>query len=206
MMKIVKILLVFAAFCLLFSCRQGYKIENDKVYYEYWNEAVGHGKLLMPSANAKTFESIGFKCDCNFNFGKDKNHLFIDGVPVKNIDPHSFKFLGNYVFADKDSAYFFGFYNDINNCAIKGIDLKRLQLIKYPWSKAGDILIHGYDTIKLSDISDFEPIDKDWGRTKSKVIQENTILKGADPNTFEIINSYSGRDKRHTYEFGKIKQ
>ncbi len=191
---------------ILTSCKRGYKVENDKVYYEYWNEGSGQGKRLIETADAKTFQKLQFDCNCNFDFGRDRNHLFIDGGAIRDIDPNTFKFLGNFVFADKDSAYFFGFYNDINDCSIKGIVLNKLQLMEYPWSKAGNILIHGYDTLTLDDIADFKPIDEDWGQTKKYVINDNKILKGADPESFKVINSYTGKDKNNTYEFGEVKK
>ena len=205
MTKKVLIISIFTLF-LLTSCRQGYKVENNKVYYEYWNEGSGQGKRLIEQADALTFQKIDFDCDCDFDFGKDKSHLFINGEPIKNIDPNTFKFIGNYVFADKDSAYFFGFYNNINECAIKGIELNKLKLIEYPWSKSGNKLIHGYDTLTLDDIADFKPIDENWGKTKKYVINKSKILKGADPDTFKAINSYSGKDKNNTYEFGEVKK
>jgi hypothetical protein len=31
---------------------------------------------------------------------KTKNHLFIDGKLINNIDPNTFKFIGNYIFSD----------------------------------------------------------------------------------------------------------
>ncbi len=204
-MRARQFLITILTISILTSCRQGYKVENENVYYEYWNEGNGQGKRLIKEADGGTFKKLKFDCDCDFDFGKDKSHLFIDGEPIRDIDPNTFKFIGNYVFADKDSAYFFGFYNNINDCAIKGIVLDKLQLIEYPWSKAGNILIHGYDTLTLNDIADFKPIDENWGKTKIVVINNNEILNGADPETFRVINSFSGKDKIHTYEFGKVK-
>ena len=204
-MKFRQILILVIGFSSLASCKKGYKIENSKVYYEYWNEGSGQNKRLIRIADATTFQLLDFNCDCNFDFGKDKNYLFIDGDPIRNIDPNTFKFIGNYIFRDKDSAYFFGFYNNINDCAIKGINPDKLKLITYPWSKADNILIHGYDTVLLDDINDFITIDEDWGKTKTKVINKSKILFGADPFTFKPINSFSGKDKYHVYEFGAIK-
>ncbi|MBB2147090.1 hypothetical protein GM921_16415 [Pedobacter sp. LMG 31464] len=200
------LLLAILATSLLISCKRGYKVENDKVYYEYWNEGSGQGKRFIEQADATTFQQMKFDCDCNLDFGKDKNHLFIDGEPIRDIDPNAFKFIGNYIFVDKDSAYFFGFYNNINDCSIKGIELDKLKLFEYPWSRAGNILIHGNDTLTLNDIDDFNAIDEDWGKTKKHVINDNKIVDGADPATFKVINSYSGRDKNNVYEFGKIKR
>jgi len=191
---------------LLTSCRHGYIIENDKVYYEYWHAGLGieQGKRLVEQADSKTFQVLNIDCDCNFKFGKDKNHLFIDGELIKDIDPPTFGFIDNYIFRDIDSAYFFGFYNNINDCVLKGINPDSIKLIEYPWAKAGKILIHGGDTLLLDDIDDFIPIDKDWGKTKQYVINESQIISGADVKTFKVINSFSGEDKEYKYEFGLL--
>lgn len=186
------------------SCRHGYKIEDDKVYYEYWNEGSGQNKRLLEQADAKSFEPISFDCDCSFEFGRDKNHLFINGDPIKNIDPRTFDFMGNYIFRDKDSAYFFGFYNNLNDCVIRGINPDGIELIEYPWAKASKTLLHGGDTLFLIDVNDFTPIDKNWGKTSKYIIYENRIILGADVESFEVLNSHSGKDNRFEYEFGEI--
>jgi len=128
-MTIKKVIFIVLTISALTSCSRGYKVENGKVYYEYWNEGSGQGKSLIEQADAKTFQELTFDCDCNFEFGKDKNHLFIDGELIKNIDPNTFKFIGNYIFRDKDSAYFFGFYNNLNDCVIKGVNPDKIKLI-----------------------------------------------------------------------------
>lgn len=188
------------------SCKRSYKTENGIVYYEYWNEGSGQNKVAIEKADAKTFETTEFDCDCSFAFARDKNHLYIDGKIIKSIDPDSFKFLGNYFFRDKDSVYFFGFYSDIQDCSIRGINPEKLHLLKYPWAKSENILIHGNATLSLGDIERFSIIDENWGKTDKYVIYGNEILKNADPKTFHVINSYSGKDKNHIYEFGKIKK
>lgn len=165
-MKGKKVIILMLTLLFLTSCTRGYKVENGKVYYEYWNEGSGQGKRLIEQADAKTFRELNFDSESNFEFGKDKNHLFIDGEVIKNIDPNTFKFIGNYIFRDKDSAYFFGFYNDLNDCVIEGINPNKIELLKYPWAKSNNIIIHGSDTITVDDASEFSPIDEDWGKTK----------------------------------------
>jgi hypothetical protein len=188
------------------GCTRKYTVEGNKVYFNYWNEGSGSNKWRIDSADATTFTEVKFDCNCDFTFGKDTRHLFIDGVPIENIDPNSFAFVGHYIFKDKDSAYFFGFYNDINDCVIRGVNPDKITLLRYPWAKIGKTLIHGNSTIQLEDINDFEPIDENWGKTKSKILNKNMILKGADLETFTIIDTYRGKDKNNTYEFGEIKK
>jgi hypothetical protein len=85
-MKLRQAIIFFLTFSILTSCRRGDKVEGDKVYYEHWNEGSGQVIRLIEQADAKTFQKINFECDCDFEFGKDKDHLFIDGELVKNID------------------------------------------------------------------------------------------------------------------------
>src|SRR5579872_1693001 len=199
-----KILATFAVM-LLISCKRQYTVEGNRVYFNFWDEGSGSQKRLIDSADAKTFSKLKFDCDCDFVFAKDKRHLFIDGEPIKNIDPNSFTFVGHYIFRDRDSAYFFGSYTDINDCVISGVNPDKIKLLIYPWATEGHILIHGNKTISLEDINEFEPIDEDWGKTKSKIINDDVILEGADVRTFKIENRYTGSDKNNTFEFGKIK-
>ncbi len=188
---------------ILQSCND-YTIEDNKVYYTYWNEGSGKNKIEIKEADAKSFKTLDFECDCSFKFGKDKNHLFIDGIKINNIDPTTFEFIGNYIFRDKNSAYFFGFYNDINDCLIKGVNPDKINLISYPWAKANNILIHGKDTVSIDDMNDFIPLDEDWGKTKKHIINKNKILYGADLETFKIVNSFEGKDENYNYTFGYI--
>jgi hypothetical protein len=205
-MTIRRLIILVLTISILTSCRHGYKVEDGKVYYEYWHEGLGfeQGKRLIEVADAKSFKSLSFDCDCSFEFGKDKNHLFINGEPIKNIDPNTFAFIGNYIFRDKNSAYFFGFYNNLNDCVIKGVNPDKIKLIKYPWAKADNFLIHGSDTVRLDDINEFIPIDNNWGRTKKYIINKDKILYGADVETFKITSSFEGKDKNYNYEFGFI--
>jgi hypothetical protein len=188
---------------LLLSCGKKYIINDNKVYLTGMNEN-GNYERLIDNADAKTFESLDLKCECNFTFGKDINHLFIDGIKMEGINPNSFKFLGNYIFRDKDSAYFFGVGGNMQDRKIHNINPDKIKFIKYPWAKAENKLIHGTEALELDDLSDLVLIDEDWGKTKTKIIYHGKVLKDADYQTFQIINSYSGGDKNHIFEFGKI--
>lgn len=205
-MTVRQVILLVLTISILTSCRRGYKVEGDNVYYESWNEGSGQNKRLIEQADAKTFQKLSFDCDCDFEFGKDKDHLFIDGELIKGIDPNTFKFVDNYIFRDKDSAYFFGFYNNIQECVIKGINPDKIRMIKYPWAKADNILINGSDTVTINDINNFVPIDDDWGKTNQQIINRNQILYGADVATFKNTSTFEGKDKNFTYEFGAINQ
>lgn len=203
-MKIRQVIFLIFTISILTSCRRGYKVEGDKVYYETWNEGSGQNKKIIEQADAKTFQELILKNDGDFDFGKDKNHLFINGELINNIDPKTFNYIGNYIFRDKDYAYFFG--SKLNESIIKGVNPNRIKLIKYPWARADNFLIHGQDIIYLDDINDFIPIDEDWGKTKKYVINANQILYDADVSTFKVTSSFQGKDKNFNYEFGAISE
>lgn len=204
-MSIKQAIIFLLSITALTGCRQGYKVEGDKVYYESWNEGSGQHKYVLKEADAATFKELDIDCDCNMNFGGDRQHLFINGELMNGIDPASFQFIGNYIFRDKDSAYFFGFFNNLNDCVIKGVDPEKIKLVEFPWAKAGSILIHGKDTVTLEDINEFKVIDEDWGKTKKHVINGDIILVGADPETFKVISNFEGKDKHFNYVFGYVK-
>lgn len=205
-MRLRQFIFWFIIFSILTSCRRGYKLEGNKVYYESWNEGSGQNKRLIEQADAKSFHELTIKSEADFELGKDKNHLFIDGVLINNIDPESFDFIGNYIFRDKDSAYFFGSFSELNECVIKGVNPNHIKLIKYPWAKADNLLIHGRGSIYLDDIDDFKPIDEDWGKTNKYVLNGNHILYDADVSTFKVISGFQGKDKNFNYEFGAISE
>ncbi len=198
-----KILLLAILSILAFSCQERkYIVKNNKVYIQGWDEGNGNYERLIDEADAKTFENMKIDSNYDFLFAKDKNRLYIDAKAVENIDPNTFSFVGNYIFKDKDSAYFLG--NGTEDCVIKNVDFKKIKLISYPWAKAQSFLIYRKQTLLLDDIDDFEFIDEYYGKTKSKIIYENKIIPNADPKTFRVINSYSAEDKNNKYEFGKI--
>jgi len=205
-MIIKQLTFILLTLSILTSCRRGYKVEGNKVYYESWNEGSGQNKRVIEQADAKTFEKISFDCNCDFEFGKDKDHFFIDGKIINGIDPNTFRFIGNYIFRDKDSAYFFGFYNALNDCVIKGVNPDKIKLIKYPWAKSDNLLIHGGETVELEDINDFIPIDDDWGKTRKYIVNKSQILYDADVTTFKTISTFQGKDKSFNYEFGSINE
>ncbi len=197
-----KILLVLIT--LMFSCEKGYKVENNKVYYINWNEGSGITKTELEKVDVLSFSPLEINCECDFRFGRDKNHLYIDGRLYNKIDPNTFHHIGNYIFADKDSAFFWGFYDELENTVIKGINPKEIKLLTYPWAKAKNTLIWGRDTLKVDDVNQFIALDDDWGKTQNQIIYRNKVLDSVDYNSFKIINSYIGEDNQYRYEFGEI--
>jgi hypothetical protein len=84
-MKITHAIIIVLTISILTSCRRGYLIENDKVYFEYWNEAVGHGRYLIEQTDAKTFQEFKLDGAHDFVFGFDKKD-FCEYEPAAFVD------------------------------------------------------------------------------------------------------------------------
>lgn len=186
------------------ACGKSYKIENGQVYLNGWNEASGNYQRPIDGADPASFENLEFDCDCSFAFGRDKDHIFIDGKMMEGIDPSSFQFLGNYMFRDAHSAYFLGSYYDLNDTRLDSIDPGSINLLEYPWARSGDRLIHRGKWIALDDLDNFEALNESWARTGLQVIYEAQVVDGADPASFTATNNFQGRDRWNRYEFGKV--
>ena len=200
-----KYFLLLFTILILTSCEKKYIVKNNSVYFKGWNEGVGNYERLIPDADAKSFANIELE-DFNGKFGKDNYKVFFDGKTIKNCDPKTFEFLGNYLFKDKNAVYFFGFYSDSDDWRIDVVNPKKIKLFTYPWSTDGEYLLYGYKPLKLDDANDFQAIDENWGKTKTKIIYEDQILENVDYSTFKVINYSTAKDKNHTFEYGKIKE
>lgn len=183
---------------LVTSCQRGYVIEDGKVYFTGWNEANGNIKYEVEHSDAATFETINV--GGNGLWGKDKNHVYHEATIIENADPASFEELGHYYFKTKDSLYYFGSYADLNFCEVKNIGSVKLDFYDTePWARSGNYVICEHNATYLDDIVEFEPIDSEWGKTKSHIIWIGNVLEGVDVESFVPINRYTGKDKSGTF-------
>jgi len=130
--------------------------------------------------------------------------LYIDGIGFKKADQNTFELVGNFVFRDKDSAYFFGFYDEIENTTIHNVNPNTIKVFSiFPWAKTNKTIIWGKEIINVNNVNKFVPINENWGKTDSQIIFQNNILEDVDYFSFEVIDNYIGKDKNKTFENGK---
>jgi len=204
MMK--KRLSIFLLSTILFvGCQDSrYLAEGNSIYLSiYRGGGFEMSKELIPEADAKTFENLEYE-NVNSILGKDKNHVYHENKIIDKCDPKTFEYLGNYFFRDKNSIYFFGFYNSPEDWLIDSINTKRFRIIKDYWATDGEYLLNGYRKLKLDDLNTFTPLNKNWGKTKTKIIYETKVLENVDYDSFEPIDLYSGKDKNGKIEITDI--
>lgn len=187
----------------LTSCERKYIIKNNSVYLKGWNEGNGSYERLVKDADAKTFKNLKFK-NTNGVYGKDKENVFFDGIVVENCDPKTFEFIGNYLFKDRDALFFFGFFSSPKDWRIEISNLNKVRIFEYPWFTDDLNLYHGSKLVKIKNIVDFQVLNRNWSKTRTKIIYENSIVENVDYETFEVIDNYTAKDKNHTFYDGKI--
>lgn len=185
---------------LLSGCEKEYIIKNNQVYMKGWNEGSGNYELLVEGADASTFQTV--ETDDNTTIGKDKNNVYVETTLIQNFDPKTLRYLGSYYYIDSDSAYFFGSYNNLNDCEIIGADPKTLKVLdEYPWARDNKHIVYRHNISSINDNIDFEVLSENWARTRSEYFYQGKSVQGIDIETFEIINDNTAKDKLRTYEY-----
>ena len=180
-----------------------YKITDNAVYMTGWSEANGDYIIPVKDADQATFELI--ENDNHLLIGKDKNHVFFETTLIENADPNTFRPIGNYYFVDNDSVYFFGFYNNKNDCEVWGVRPSEIKLYeKYPWAHDNGNVVFGQTVTQLSNPNDLQIVNKNWGRTTDKVFYKGYLVDSVDIPTFKILSDEKAEDKNYIYYQGAV--
>lgn len=187
-------------------CREG-SGENEISYYSPYvkkdRQIFIQGQYdtsLTPIAGADvaTFRLVGACASVEMSaayYGKDKNHIYTNDKPVKDIDVGSFKYLGVFgndyelpysvsISVDKDAVFF--------GCgkAVPSVDRRSFMMLGngYSWDSKN---IYFLDSIMASGVDrdtfkviDYEPTNKVHGSfasDKNQVFFEGLPLKEVDP-------------------------
>lgn len=223
--RIKQILTSLFIILILTSCNTGYKVDNDKVYYKYWNTGMG--------IQTRTFEIIGadaltFKVLYKDNYAIDKNQAYYKGEPILNSDPktfvaildyyakdnyHAFKetktiekadgksFIvinGGPYSKDKNDFYFDTIalnVNDLNSFKI----LNKIDEYRY-WAKDKTHYYILATKYPLSDYETFINIGNGYAKDELRVYFRDSIVIGADPLTFKSTEYGYAEDKNSKFE------
>ncbi|TRX35332.1 hypothetical protein FNW52_11470 [Flavobacterium sp. ZT3R18] len=227
---------------LFISCTSNYKIEGDRVYYQFYcisfaehdggrinktalkNVDASSFKSLDNSygsdksnvyyyekkiidANPQSFEIILFE-DANdsnsFAYSKDENYVFRYGIKINGANPKTFKVLNQIPYSRDDTDYFFEGkplnVNDVNSLRI--ITESRIDFLSID-NKSYYLEDKKYP---LADYKSFKYLSSGYFKDNVNVYFLDSIVKGADPKTFEASGA-TGQDKNYYYKgFEKHKQ
>ncbi len=180
-----------------------YALDSEHVYFFH---------TPIPEADPSTFEVI------YDDYTRDGNHIFLRGEILVDIDPETFVILDveHNIIRDKDRAYQDGREITIDPEFPYGFkrwggfhyfDGYKLGLLEQPFEELGGWFIRDekgvyYKNEQLQDVNTqtFAVIDADTGRDDTKVFYKQYVLRGANPNTIQILgDSMYAWDGRNAY-------
>lgn len=190
--------------------KETFKLLNEPIWSEYAtdkNHAYGFGKEL------KNIDLASFKV-LNFRYAQDKNNIYCFGEKLlvktfQKANPGTFisnPKMDPYA-KDKNHAYY--------NCdVIEGANSKSFTVLASDVAKDDVSVFCGKTKLKNADSESFYvfplqtgkgTITADYSKDKNNVYYRcKHIVKNADPNSFEIINSYFAKDAKHIFNNGRI--
>lgn len=160
--------------CVAMLCREG-SGASEKIYYspyvkkdrQVFIEGQYDGGLTpIVGADANTFRLVGVCASVEMSrayYGKDKNRIYVNAMPMNDIDAQSFKYLG--IFQSGEG-------------------------VPYSTSVSVDKNAVYFDCGKTSDVVDrksFEVVGNSYFRDSKNVYYLSGIVNGADDRTFESI-------------------
>lgn len=186
---------------LLAGCNPHYLIKDGQVYVKAWNESAGTSESLVAEADARTFQP--FQNDANVLVGRDQYHVFINGGVLRQADPKTMTYLGNYFFADKRAVYFMGFRNKSSGYEVFGANPRTTHAAKkYPWAYDDQHAIYGQDLLKVPSSTTLVGLSDKWAKTTRNVLYKRKVVDSADAATFRVVDYYTGQDKYRRYHEG----
>ncbi|MFM7016683.1 MAG: DKNYY domain-containing protein [Bacteroidota bacterium] len=158
--------LLYNVVILITACSSGYKIEGDKVYYEYANEAHGQQKVLL-KADAKTFQVLKHE-----GYAKDAHTVFYYGKELKGADVNSFESLGDFYARDKNVGWY-------SMDSIKGSHGPTLKIVNDYYSTDGSDYFYTSFPLHITNVQKFK-----------FVIGENDYQCWTTDGAFYYFNQY----------------
>lgn len=168
--------------------------------YEYARDKnfVWHQGDILPNATAKSFTTI------TQEYSKDDNSVYFIKEKIMNADPDTFEVIDYTYTKDKNSAYYRG-------KKIEGVDPVSFGILSCGYAKdKSKVFKVNYDgvinVLDVSDISSFKVFEGNcYAKDKNFVYFYNydgVRIEGADPKTFEIIDSWYTKDLTSVYYMG----
>ena len=170
----------------------------------------GYGKDRSSAwYNNKTFEVSDLPSlkVLDFQFVKDKNHVYVQHKKVPNILGLSFERINT--FYAKDALHFYFIHTDGEQYTLKPItcDYSSYELLDYIYSKDNKNTFYNGEKIKGSTSEHFQIISAPYSKDQQHVYYYSSIISNADPQSFELYaenelssgNTYYAKDKNHIF-------
>ncbi|MBO4814953.1 MAG: DKNYY domain-containing protein [Muribaculaceae bacterium] len=184
-------LLLLTLGLMLTACgKEGFKIENGKVYYTYWTFSFGQQNRELPGADPETFKSV------NDWLGRDARHVYFKYRLAEGADPATVEAKKYPMFRDKNDYY-------IEGAALHVADMNTFDVLMHNdmhiWSKDSRYAYFDSTRIEVANIKQFKVVDWDYATDGVRVYVFGKMLPDSDPATFKEIGSCYYKDKNHVW-------
>lgn len=206
---------LFVVAMMVASCDTGYKIENNKVYYQTWGFSFGYQPHELDSADAATFEDLGkdYGRDAHHAYHEedlipganakefhvmsepyaaDDQHVYYDGKLIKGAQASSFKDKTKYMGVDNNDVYWKGYPMNVSDMeSFDFLSSKRSEFTQWALDKQYAYFMELYPDsdackIPVADYSSFH------------------IIKGKPINKDAVISNHYAADKLQVYYKGSV--
>ncbi len=171
----------------------GFRREGDQVYYD---------SSPLPDVDAESFQIL-YQPMADWPIFKDKNHVYdFDFNPVQGADLDTYVVLGQGYAKDKNHVYFMG-------QPLEGADPESFMIV----ARDNEHVYWGSQEMPGLNLSSFQQISSRYYRDDDSVYHmfyyecyyscPPMKIEGADPDSFEEMDSYFARDKSRVYLLGK---
>jgi hypothetical protein len=209
------LLLFLFVVSLLAGCGRGYVVDKKKnsVVYETWDEGRGKVILVLSNADAATFELM--KLQGPPGFARDKNQVYLFGIPVTGAHPESFrrfKVPGEphashganfYYYRDSERVFIYPYSLGAWINILPNSDPESFRIItnKIGWARDRMRVYLFEEGFVPQDIDSFEPLERVWSRDSKAYYWGAREVAGADRETFKIVASqpWFATDRHHLF-------
>ena len=170
----------------------GYTTEDGVMVYKYVNNVTWKKeRRILENADPTTFISFGF----SGIYGKDKNHVYLEGYLVSGADPSSFKLLEDLHQYAKDDRHLYAGIKKIGDYP---------DSFEYLGAGFAKDKIHAFkqgNIIPDADGSTFELMDEKghWAKDHQHVFSFGKLMEGSHSATFHHLEHNFYADKNQVY-------
>ena len=152
--------LAYAVLFSLLSSLNTYKIEGDKVIYQYFDNSKWKTQIReVAGADSKSFKAFSFYKGM---YGKDANQGYFEGRPIEGSNGKSFRVLDHSKSLSRDNQAVFYKERLLSN------DHSHFQALGGAYFKDSSKVFYGWKIVENADPSSFEVTDEVSGKAKDK--------------------------------------
>ena len=185
------------------SCNSEYDVQDDKVYYKFWNFGLGGwNERIVENADKESFKTIASE---EYLYGKDRFNVYYNNEHIPGADPNTFKPLDKGYALDAKRAYYF-------SDSIANSNPKQFEIIDREFSKNSQNVFYKTKPLNVCSVNDFTYVFPDnddvlgrWTTDGCFYYYNNYRVPSDDYENIVVYKGSHGisKDNKYVYQFDK---